>query len=75
MSAVLSAVQLHPWTAVKTSPQLWINPWCHLPFTSAWPFCTWTSTEGGHVASDERSLDMADLLGVPPEWPGPEEPF
>lgn len=75
MSAVLSAVQLHPWTAVKTAPRLWLNPWPHKPFQGDWPFSTWRCTDEGLVASDEQTPDMADLLGLPLDWPGPEEPF
>jgi hypothetical protein len=26
MSAVLSTVQLHPWTAAKVIPRIWLNP-------------------------------------------------
>lgn len=75
MSAVLSAVQLHPWTAVRVAPQLWHNPWAGRPLSIDWPFTAWHCSDEGLVTSDEREVDMAKLLELPPEWPGPEAAF
>jgi hypothetical protein len=75
MSAVLSTVQLHPWTAVKTTPRLWLNPWPHVPLNTHWPFTAWSCSDHGVVTNEEGTPQMADLLGLPPDWPGPEKPF
>lgn len=75
MSGVLSAVQLHPWTAVQVEPRLWLNPWATKPLSVDWPFTTWRCTESGLVEAEPRAVDMADLLGLPADWPGPEDPF
>lgn len=75
MSAVLSAVQLHPWTAVRATPQLWHNPSARVPLDAAWPLTTWRCSEQGLVSNDDREVDMADLLNLPAGWPGREDPF
>jgi hypothetical protein len=75
MSAVFSTVQLHPWTAAKTVPRLWLNPWAKLSFAGPWPFTTWTCSDQGLVTSAEQSPNMAELLGLPHGWPGPENAF
>jgi hypothetical protein len=75
VSAVLSAVQLHSHTAVKVAPQLWHHPRAQVSLNVGWPFSEWRCSEQGLIASQRREVDMATLLGLPPEWPGPERPF
>ncbi len=75
MSAVLSAVQLHPHTAVKTYPRLWLNPSPHVPLSVDWPFTTWSCSDEDLVESEWHYADMARLLNLPAKWPGPEPPF
>jgi hypothetical protein len=75
LSAVLSAVQLHPHTAVKEAPQLWHNRWARRPVHVSWPFTEWRCSDEGLVRSEPRTCDLATLLDVPSEWPGPERPW
>ena len=75
VSAVLSAVQLHPWTAGTVVPRLWLNPWAKETFGDDLPFPRWTATDAGEVLADERTVDMADVIGVTSDWPGPEPAF
>ena len=75
MSAVLTAVQLHPSTMAKNQLALWLNPWADVPLDAEWPFSVGTGTDKGHVGFEERLVDMAALLGLPEAWPGPEDPF
>jgi hypothetical protein len=75
MSAVLTAVQLHPWTAARTVPQLWLNPWAERPLELDWPLNVWRSTDRGEVDVERRDVSMATLIGLAEDWPGPEPPF
>jgi hypothetical protein len=75
MSAVLTAVHLHPWTVVKEAPRLWLNPWARTALDADLPFSTGRCSDAGDVSIEERSVDMAKLLCLPAEWPGPEPPF
>lgn len=70
MAAVVSAVQLHPWTVTSTAPRLWLNLWAQRRLDADWPFTTWRCSTRGEIEVDEREIDMAALLGVPPGWPG-----
>jgi hypothetical protein len=75
MSAVLTAVQLHPSTVVKVAPQLWHNPWADRPLAPDWPFTKWRCSHEGRIDCTPRQPDMPALLDLPPQWPGPEPPF
>jgi hypothetical protein len=75
MSAVLTAVHLHPATMARNQLVLWLNPWAKIPLDVTWPFSVGTGTDDGPVALEERLVDMAALLGLPEGWPGPEGPF
>jgi hypothetical protein len=75
MSAVLTAVQLHPSTMAQSQLAVWLNPWADVPLDVEWPFTVVVSTEEGSVGMEERLVDMAALLGLPEGWPGPEDPF
>ncbi len=75
MSAVLTAVQLHPSTMATNQLALWVNPWAATPLDVDWPFSLGTGTDQGHVGFDERPVDMAGLLGLLDGWRGVEDPF
>jgi hypothetical protein len=74
VSAVLTAVCLHPWNAPKVAPHVWLNPWAHHALTEEWPFPHATATNRGEITYREADTDMYSLLGLPPNWPG-GEPF
>jgi hypothetical protein len=75
MSAVLTAVELHPGSMGSVSPWLWCNPWAHDPLSVDWPFSRGTVDEAGQAQLDEREVDMPGLLGIRNDWPGPEPRF
>lgn len=70
VSAVLTAVQLHPWTCTKAAPTLWFNPWADHELSDELPFPIATATDRGRVTHTIRELDMAAVLGLPRDWPG-----
>lgn len=76
VSAVLTAINLMPWVLARTVPRLWINPWAVRPLTDR---LAWRATRvdvGSGTLNDEPALRTpADLLDLPADWPGPEEPF
>lgn len=75
VAAVLCASQLHPSICARVLPALWMNPWAERPLRSTLPFATGTANDEGRLTYGEASSSAADILGLPPEWPGPEEPF
>lgn len=75
MSAVLSAVQLHPWTSAKTDLDLWMNPFASVPLHVDWPFTVWTYSETRDIEGSNPGIAISEILGLPPAWPGPEKPF
>jgi hypothetical protein len=74
-SAVLSAVQLSPHTAVRFAPQIWHHGSPDQPLAVSWPFTEWHCSEQGVIEKVGRAPDMAEVLGLPREWPGPEPAF
>jgi hypothetical protein len=76
VSAVITAINLAPWSLARTEPHLWMNPWAKHSLAVEVP---WKRTVGN---PDTRLLEMTEarkapheILGLPPDWPGPEEPF
>lgn len=74
-SAVLSAVQLSPHTAVRYAPQLWHNTSAEKTLTVSLPFSEWRCSEQGAIEQIPRAPDIPELLRLPREWPGPEPAF
>jgi hypothetical protein len=70
MSAVLTMTGLDPGTMGSAAPWLWHNPWAQRPLTVDWPFSTGVASDRGEVATTEREVDMAALLGLRRDWPG-----
>lgn len=75
LSAVLAAKQLHPATFVTSQLTLWTNPWADAPLNVEWPFSCFSATDTGQLTHNDKTADMASLLGLPGEWPGPDPPF
>jgi len=69
VSAVLTAVQLHPWNAPKVTPKLWLNPWADYPLAAGWPFPSARATQDGEMIHEEREAHMHSLLGLAADWP------
>lgn len=74
VSAVLTAVQLHPANTPAVTPQLWLNPWADHPIEEDWPFPVGIVSETGDVTEPQGKVDMHTLLGLPTPWPG-GDPF
>jgi hypothetical protein len=64
-----------PWSAAKIWPRLWLNPWAThpLPIDSWLPIAT--IDERGSVSYHDVDQSPANVLGLPDDWPGPEDPF
>jgi hypothetical protein len=75
VAAILCASQLHPSTCTRVLPVLWMNPWAESPLQSRLPFATASTNDEGGLTYEEATRSAAEILGLPPEWPGPEEPF
>lgn len=69
VSAVLTAVELTPWTVCSQAPKLWLNPWADHPLAEEWPFSVATATDQGAVSRDPQEPSMANLFQLPPQWP------
>lgn len=74
VSAVLTAVMLHPANAPAVTPQVWLNPWANHPVQEDWPLPVGRATETGDVIEPVGEVDMHSLLGLPNPWPG-GDPF
>ncbi|MGA9284021.1 MAG: hypothetical protein WBV85_01120 [Solirubrobacteraceae bacterium] len=69
VSAVLTAVQVHPWSASKVTPKLWLNPWADYPVTEAWPIPLVTTSQIGEIIYEDSETPIHSLLGLPSDWP------
>jgi hypothetical protein len=76
VSAVMTAIDLQPSFVARGAPRLWHNPWAGRPLTES---LVWRTTRVDVVAGsiDDHSAAMppGNLLCLPAEWPGPEDPF
>ncbi len=75
VSALLSGINLLPWTCAGNSPRLWFNPACDRPLQMQTPFPTAICTPDGQCQFYDGLVSAVELLGLPHEWPGPEAPF
>jgi len=76
ISVALIFQHLYPWTVGITEPVLWQNPWAERPFPEEhWPLATRAPVHatGMMRVVPSRCSVIADLLGLPPDWPGPDE--
>lgn len=74
VSAVLFGVGILPETCARSAPRLWYHFAPKRPLDVDLPFAA------ARIIDDELRLADAttlphDILGLPPEWPGPEPPF
>lgn len=72
VSAVVTAIGLHPWNVPRVAPQLWLNPWADHPLNEDWPFPRVTATQIGQVRYCNTEANMHALLGLPKDWPSGE---
>jgi hypothetical protein len=74
VSAAVTAFGVAPSSVGLVAPRLWQNPWAARPLTDRLAWTTSRVVEG--VLVDEpATLSGEELLGLPPDWPGPEPAF
>jgi len=73
VSAVVTAALLKPWSIARRFPVLWPNPnAAHVVKRSELPWPEAADDVNRHLEEERLA---ADLLGLPPGWPGPEASF
>jgi hypothetical protein len=76
VSAVMKAINLQPSFVARGTPRLWHNPWASRPLTDS---LVWRATRvdpvAGSIDDHPAAMRPGDLLGLPTDWPGPEDPF
>lgn len=75
VSAVLAGMGVMPWCLTRQLPRLWLNPWASRPLIVTEPFPTATVNHRGLVVSADTGVGAHVVLGLPKEWPGPEQSF
>jgi hypothetical protein len=75
VSAVLFG-SIQPHQIASILPRLWINPWATHPVaTAGLSIPSVRIGEDGRLVVDDEARSASDVMGVPPDWPGPEAPF
>ena len=71
VSAVLTGINIGPWNVARLEPVLWTNPWAERPLGFELPFRTiGIDLDGGARTEKPSSRTIADVLSLPPDWPG-----
>ena len=66
---------VQPWTVLRHSPRLWLNPSAEHPLPSDFGLPLGRLGDGRNPQTIDRPLDLANLLGLPSDWPGPEPAY
>jgi hypothetical protein len=76
VSGVMGAVGVAPWSVARAPLSLWKNPWAVHPLDLELP---WRTVEGDLAANQLVVRDATrtphEIFGLPPDWPGPGDPF
>lgn len=72
VSAVLIGSAIQPWSASRTWPRLWLNPWARQPLTIDFPFPA-ARVEDERLTFTDEKLRPHQVLGLRPDWPGDPE--
>jgi hypothetical protein len=75
VSAVVTGNNLVPENVARTWPRLWPNPWAARPLTVDLPFPRGVASRQGEVQYEEVDEGPHPIVGLPEDWPGPDEPF
>lgn len=76
VSGVLVGREFGMHTVGRRWPELWVNPWAEHPVKpSLFDLPLACPREDGTVAYIEPNGTPGQLLGLAPDWPGPERPF
>jgi hypothetical protein len=74
ISAVMTAMNLAPPLVTRIAPQVWHNPWASRPLVDRMAWQT-TEVQDCILMDVEAELAPHELLVLPSDWPGPEDPF
>jgi hypothetical protein len=74
-SAVLFATNLDPWSVTRNVPRVWHHPRPIHPLVADLPWPQIRIGASGQPQEVSHGQDPTVILGLPSEWPGPEEPF
>jgi len=76
VSAVLTIRTLRVWRARDAVPVLWANPNALFPLMAEFPWAAQGRLAfDGEIVVDEPVVEPGTVLGLPPDWPGPERPL
>jgi len=75
VSGVLTGTNIMPWTVAKTWLRLWPNPWATSPLHVEFGFPRGVANTRGRVSYEDVPGLPGAVLGLSPDWPGPERPF
>lgn len=70
VSAVVTIPQLSPASAAIAEPTVWINPWAERPLRLEFPWRRQEIAPDGRITTHEAMNSAAEVLGLPPNWPG-----
>lgn len=73
ISAVVTCLKMEPEKVAWVEPVMWLNPWAKSPLTCRHPLREVRFESSGALVVTEASVRIHDLLGVPVDWPGPED--
>lgn len=73
ISAVVTCLKMTPEKVARTEPLVWLNPWAESPLTCPHPLRVVQVESPDALAITEASAQIHDLLGIPIDWPGPED--
>jgi hypothetical protein len=74
VSAVLIGRNIDPWGAASDVPQIWVNPWSHMPISDTYSLATTTADDSGNVTRSEGTLAIHELFALPQAWPQVDKP-
>jgi hypothetical protein len=76
VSAVVTAINLAPWSVVRIAPRTWLNPWAARPVGSDLGWATTITDPIAGAITHRPAMRMpAELFGLAEDWPGSEDPF
>ena len=77
LSAVLVGSYVAPWLSAQTELKLWKNPWAAFPLDcdAGGVVTIIEPKDDGSLSGTDATVSTGKLLGLPPDWPGPEPAF
>jgi hypothetical protein len=76
VSAVLIGRNIAPWNVVERSPVLWHHPFANNPLDFEFVYPSQRlDLDQDRLVETAGTRSMHEFFELPPEWPGPDEPF